>query len=303
VFLLVLIGIVSLVFCDPELQITGLTPNPDPAVSGTNITFTLNFVNIDNATIGTPNGITVAIGLDRTTFQFFQMVNPVSVMASCNIIPNPVLCTVPDVIIAPGQTASAIFRLIPLGTAVGSSVDTQVTVSAINITGPGTSDTLAATSNIIAPAGTVDLQVSMKELSSNPLVIGSNGQNTQIITNTTVVNNGPDNSTTTFCTITLPYASAFAIVSSTRGTCSHTTGTPDYRCPLGTLAPGVSATISVLMGLISTSSAGVVSTTAVCTADQNESTPNDNTASVQTTLQDPATDSSGTALSSWLSFY
>jgi uncharacterized repeat protein (TIGR01451 family) len=89
-----------------------------------------------------------------------------------------------------------------------------------------------------------------------------------------VINDGPATAVNTTVTDVLPAGTTFVSASSTQGTC---TGTTTVTCTIGTLEPGNTATITLMVTLPPTPS--LVTNTATVTASNVESDPLDNTSS------------------------
>lgn len=123
-----------------------------------------------------------------------------------------------------------------------------------------------------AAAG-ADLAVT-QAASANPALAGMS-----LTYTLTVTNHGPDNATGVMFTDTLPAGVVFVSATASQGTSTQANGV--LTCNLGTLANGVSATITLTVNL---PSAGTISNTAGATADQPDPDPSNNGAGATETV-------------------
>jgi uncharacterized repeat protein (TIGR01451 family) len=139
----------------------------------------------------------------------------------------------------------------------------------ITPTGPGTLDGFMGTATGIGAgfdninnliAGIADLSVTKTASSTAP----AGGQIHYTIT---VTNNGPDASTNTTVTDTLPAGVTFVSATPSQGSCS---GTTTVTCNVGTLAVSASATIDLIVNVTASEGAVIVNT---ATADSDETDP------------------------------
>ena len=99
----------------------------------------------------------------------------------------------------------------------------------------------------------------------------------------TVVNNGPDPAASVTFTGSLPGGASFVSATPSQGSpCTEASGT--VTCALGAIANGATATVSITV--VPTSSGGA-SSTGTATSTANDFQPNDNSASVFTSVREP----------------
>jgi uncharacterized repeat protein (TIGR01451 family) len=121
-------------------------------------------------------------------------------------------------------------------------------------------------------ANTADLAVS-KGASPSPAVVGSD-----LTYTLTVTNNGPLDATNVVLTDTLPGGVTFVSHTPSQGSCS---GPIPVSCPLGTLASGASATVTIVVQPTDT---GTLSNTVSVSADQPDGNQNNSVATLVTTV-------------------
>jgi uncharacterized repeat protein (TIGR01451 family) len=174
--------------------------------------------------------------------------------------------------------ASSIFSLVvkvndqaPSGTAISNSVNVSVTVG----NDPYLANNSASTSNPTTGSDVADVAVTMT--GTDTVLQGSN-----ITYTATVTNNGTDTATNVLFTDPLPSDLAFVSASTTQGSCSQSGGT--ISCPIGTLANGVSATITIVATALTPD---LISDTASVAADQSDPVMSNNTATVGSVIVYP----------------
>lgn len=148
------------------------------------------------------------------------------------------------------------FTLTINGPATPGNVANTATVTSANESAAGNE---SATANTLV-IGVADLSITK----TGPATVPSGGQITYTIT---VTNNGPDPSTNTTVTDTLPAGVTFVSATPSQGSCS---GTTTVTCTLGTLANGASATIALIVNVTALEGAVIVNT---ATVDSDESDP------------------------------
>ncbi|HKY62911.1 MAG TPA: DUF11 domain-containing protein [bacterium] len=121
-------------------------------------------------------------------------------------------------------------------------------------------------------AGSVDLSLT-KSASPSPATVGTN-----LVYTLAVTNRGPGDATGVQLIDTLPDSVSF-VSASPEGLCSGAGST--VTCDLGDLAANASTNVTLT---VLPNSSGIVTNTASVTADQDEDNPDDNTATVETTV-------------------
>ena len=168
-----------------------------------------------------------------------------------------------------------------------SAKSSTLTVTTTSSTPPGTYVlNITATSSNLQHATSVQLIVSgptsanlsvTKTASPNPGVTLAN-----LTYRLTVTNNGPSPATNVVVTDNLPIGINFTSATPTQGTCS---GTTTVTCNLGSLARNAIAVINII---VVPQSAGTLTNTASVTAAENDPDGSDNSVSLQTTINTPA---------------
>ncbi|WP_295445837.1 hypothetical protein [uncultured Thiodictyon sp.] len=124
----------------------------------------------------------------------------------------------------------------------------------------------------------------------DPVTVGAN-----LTYTITVVNNGNQTATAASVSDALPANLTFASASASSGSC---TGGSNVNCALGDLAPGASATVSIV---VKPTAAGAVSNSPSAASTANELNPADNSATAVTTVNPAPVTSGGTDLTVTLS--
>jgi uncharacterized repeat protein (TIGR01451 family) len=157
---------------------------------------------------------------------------------------------------------------------VNTSASTPLGTFPLSITGAsgGLQHTASVTLVVTSSSGTADLSVT-KNASSNPAEVGTNLS--YIIR---VTNQGPAVATGLQVTDMLPSVT-FVSATATQGTC---TGTSTITCSMGTLGVGSSATVTII---VTPQAIGSISNTATVRADQPDPNPDNNSATVVTTVE------------------
>jgi uncharacterized repeat protein (TIGR01451 family) len=168
-----------------------------------------------------------------------------------------------------------------------SAKSSTLTVTTTGSTPPGAYPlTVTATSGNLQHTTSVQLIVSgptsanlslTKTASPNPGVTLAN-----LTYRLTVTNNGPSPATNVVLTDSLPIGINFTSATPTQGTCS---GTTTVTCNLGALARNAMAVISVI---VVPQSAGTLTNNASVTATESDPDGSDNSVSLQTTINTPA---------------
>ena len=160
---------------------------------------------------------------------------------------------------------SDMFTLTINGPATPGNLDNTATVTSSNEGAPGDESDTATT----IVSNSADLSISK----SAPPTAPAGGQIHYTIT---VTNNGPDSSTNTTVTDTLPAGVTFVSATPSQGSCS---GTTTVTCNLGTLASSASATIALVVD-VTASEGAVIVNTATADSDETDPTPASDSATV-----------------------
>ncbi|HEX9756175.1 MAG TPA: hypothetical protein VGB26_00070 [Nitrospiria bacterium] len=133
--------------------------------------------------------------------------------------------------------------------------------------------------NVIINGLSADLSV-IKTDSPDPVLAG-----TQLTYTVTVTNNGPDNGTNVILTDTLTPGLTFISATPSQGSCSETGGV--VTCPLGNLANGLSATVTIV-GIPTTD--GSITNTATVSGNEGDPNSGNNSVSEITTVNPASSD-------------
>jgi uncharacterized repeat protein (TIGR01451 family) len=226
--------------------------SPDPAANGAPLTYTVVITN---------NGPAVSSG------SVFTDILPASVTfasapAGCGNFTNVVTCSVPSL----ASGASMSFAIVVTPTATGVITNT-VTVDGIEVDPTPGNDTAVAVTTVLPAA---DLSVSKSD-SPDPVVI-----NQPLTYTVTLTNNGPDNSTGSTVTDTLPAGVTFGSAS---GGCSEAGGV--VTCAIGALANGANTSVTIV---VTPTVTGVITNTAVVDGNQADGNAANDSDSEETTV-------------------
>jgi large repetitive protein len=205
---------------------------PATVTSGSDITYTVTVVNAgpSNAlnvvmTDAMPNGTTF-VSTTQTGGPTFACTTP-AVGAN-----GTITCTIASLAANTTSTFELVFHVEP-GT-IGP-IQNTASVSTATDTSPGND---AGSTSAAVAAGPTDVSI---DKTASATSVGPAGSVAYTIV---VRNNGPDNAEEVVVTDTLPAGTTLNSVSTTQGTCS---GTTTITCNLGTLAPSVEATITLVV--------------------------------------------------------
>src|SRR5581483_258478 len=188
-----------------------------------------------------------------------------------------------------GQSGDTTANFSPTSIAItdASAKSSTLTVTTSANTPPGTySLSITATSGNLQHSTSAQLIVSgptnanlaiTKTASPNPGVTGAN-----LTYRITVTNNGPSPATSVVVTDNLPSGINFVSATPTQGSCS---GTTTVTCTLGSMAKDAFAVINIL---VVPQAPGTLTNSASVTATESDSDPSDNSVSLQTTVNSPA---------------
>src|SRR5712692_9671464 len=153
-------------------------------------------------------------------------------------------------------------------------MSTPIGTSSLSITGVSGAlrHTAAASLVVTSGAGTADLSIT-KNGSSNPVEARTN-----LSYSIKTINQGPAVATGVQVTDTLPNVT-FVSATATQGACS---GTSTVLCSIGTRGVGSSATVTIV---VTPQAIGSIRNTATVTADQPDPNPDNNSATVATTVE------------------
>ena len=228
--------------------------DPDPAVAGNDLTYTIT---VSNAGPSTAMAVVITDSLPGSA-------SFVSASAGCAEAAGQVQCAVGT--LAPGTSAMVTVAVRP--TAPGILVNTASVTAAE--TDPTSPNVATASTTVTASA---DLALTISD-APDPVVSGGN-----ITYTLTVTNLGPSNATAV--TVTDQLAVAVEFVSATP-LCSHNTGT--VTCSIAMLARNAVMPLSIT---VKTSAPGTVGNTATAAAFEPDPNPVNNAATASTTVVPP----------------
>jgi len=239
----------------------GITASPEPAKTVRNLTYTVTVMNNGpDASTGSaltdtlPAGVTfVSASVSQGTF----MHSGSSVSATFGAVAN-------------GGTA--VLTIVVTPTVTGQITDSASVVG--NETDPVALNNSAMHTTQVN-ASVADLALGMMA-SPEPVTLGNN-----LTYTLTVTNAGPDDATGTVLTDTLPSGVTFVSATPSQGTFMHSGNT--VTANLGGLALNGTATLTIV---ITPTAPGSVTNMASVTANESDPTPNDNSVSHMTTVND-----------------
>jgi large repetitive protein len=157
-----------------------------------------------------------------------------------------------------------------IGSGVTGAVSNTATVSST------TADPNAANNSSTSTATVSGANLSITK--TGPATASPNADMTYTIA---VSNAGPSSATTTTVSDTLPAGLTFVSVTPSQGTCS---GTTTVSCPLGTIASGGSASITLVVHTTSGSSGTTITNTATVSSAVTDPVPGNNSSTASTTV-------------------
>ncbi len=274
---------------EADLSVTQ-TDNPDPVVSGGEVTYTVTVTN---------NGPDEATGVTLLE-QPDQQATLVSVVFNQG---NP--CTTSA---GPPVTASCELGPIASGNSVPGTVVVTAPVLTVNggmsnfvsVTGAETDPDTANNSaqqgtTILAETGPAQADLAITMVDTPDPVFSGGPDLTYTIT---VDNNGPDEATAVTVSDTLPGGVTFVSASASAGQCD---AMPDMSgtlaCGLGALASGTNATVTIVVNPLPVMTQDTLTNSATVAATEADPDTSDNTATETTTVDPPASDMSVSASS------
>ena len=249
-----------------DLTVTKID-SPDPVLAGTNLVYAVTVTN------GGPSTSTGAV-LTDTLPAGVTFVSSTPGSPTCTLSTGTVTCSLGD--LAANASTTVTIHVGVNGATTGTLTNTASVAGDEVDPDTGNNSTSAAT--LVNPAA--DLAVAKID-SPDPVLAATN-----LVYAVTVTNSGPSTSTGAVLTDTLPAGVTF--VSSTPGspTCTLSTGT--VTCSLGDLAANASSTVTIEVGVNSTSAGKITNTASVAGDEVDPDTGNNSTSAA--TLVNPAAD-------------
>jgi uncharacterized delta-60 repeat protein/uncharacterized repeat protein (TIGR01451 family) len=249
-----------------DLGIT-IADSPDPVTLGDNLTYTLRATNQgpDRA-----SGVAVSARLPADPF-----VSASASQGSCAAQPDPtntLSCQLGE--LAPGT--SAVVTIVTTPSSTGLMTTSATVAASFPATDANPADNSASEQTTVRLVA--DLGITIAD-SPDPVPLGENLTYTLRATN-----QGPDRASGVVVSAHLP-ANPFVSASASQGTCAaQPDSARDLPCQLGVLAPGATATVTIVT---TPSSTGLITTSAMVAASlpPTDANPADNSASEQTTVR------------------
>jgi uncharacterized repeat protein (TIGR01451 family) len=243
-----------------DLQITK-SDTPDPVIAGNQLTYTIQ---VTNAGPSTATGVTVTDVLPST-------VTFVSATSTVGTVSNTAGTVTGSIGTLASGASATVTLLVTVAPATRGTISNTATVTGTQTDSNTANNTATTTSTA---NGNIDLTIAKTD-SADPVIAGNT-----LTYAITVTNNGPSTATNVVVTDALPSAITFSSATASQGTVSNNAGT--VTANVGTLAPGASATISIVTNIPSGITQQTLSNTATVTATETDTNTNNNS-STQTT--------------------
>jgi uncharacterized repeat protein (TIGR01451 family) len=243
-----------------DLQITK-SDTPDPVIAGNQLTYTIQ---VTNAGPSTATGVTVTDVLPST-------VTFVSATSTVGTVSNTAGTVTGSIGTLASGASATLTLLVTVAPATRGTISNTATVTGTQTDSNTANNTATTTSTA---NGNIDLTIAKTD-SADPVIAGNT-----LTYAITVTNNGPSTATNVVVTDALPSAITFSSATASQGTVSNNAGT--VTANVGTLAPGASATISIVTNIPSGITQQTLSNTATVTATETDTNTNNNS-STQTT--------------------
>jgi len=222
----------------------------DPVMAGSDLTYTIT---VTNAGPNTATTVTLTDTLPTgVTF--------ISASPGCSFsAPNTVICALGTLNVNDSVNVTITVRSNTPGVITNTA---EVTAAEDD---PDPSNNQATEETEVQ--GIADLSVAKTD-QTDPVVVGQDLSYTLVVTN-----NGPSLATNVVLTDTLPSGVIFVSAIPSQGTCTHNAGV--VTCPLGTLAVGTQATVTITIQP-TVNNIGTILNVATVMSDATDPTPNDN---------------------------
>lgn len=247
------------------------SPSAPNAAAGSNVTFSQNVTNNGPATANTLT-LTENIPLN-TTFQSLAA-------GAWTCIPPAVGSTTPFTCTLSALNAAASSPILvtvqinsstPSGTVIADTASVAATTS-----DPTLANNAATATLTVGTGNSADVSI-VKTAAPSPVAQGN-----LLAYTLTVTNSGPADASNVTVVDALPSALQFVSVTTTAGTCSQASNI--VTCLIGTLTNSSTATVNIVVTPLSST---VITNTATVTADQDDSTPNNNSSTISTLITAP----------------
>jgi uncharacterized repeat protein (TIGR01451 family) len=250
-----------------DLSITK-TDSPDPVTAGTDLTYTIT---VSNA--GPSDALGVSVSDTLPTQVTYGAASPSQ--GTCSQAGGTVTCNLGT--IAASGSASITVTVTPTAAAgAAGSISNSASVSS-STTDPVAGNNTATQDTAVGTSA--DLSITKTD-SADPITAG-----TDLTYTITASNAGPSTASAVQVTDTMPVGVDFVSATPSQGTCSFAAGT--LTCPLGSLAAGANATVTLVVH-VHASRTTDLSNTATVSSSTTDPVPGNNTTTQGTTMSTSA---------------
>jgi len=252
-----------------DVLVSQLLDNPDPAVRGGQITYSID---VQNQQADTANAVTLDFPIPATT-NFVSVDNP-----ACGLSGGSVVCNFGNLLgtaaVPPGPVET-VNVIIASSAATGNTVNVSATAATSSFDTNSANDTLSQNTTINDGA---DLTTTLAP-APDPVIAGGD-----VTYTATVSNNGPNDAASVQVVFQLSVNLTFVPGSAGGAGWSCSASGQQVTCTRGSLLTGASAPVITFVGQETGAVTGVITTTATVSAATGDPVPNNNVTSANVTV-------------------